>query len=389
MESLWGDWPRDRILEFHAYDYTLRKERNNNIESFLFKNNIVENCLFKKKLQKINTFAKRPSIGNRESLLSKLRKTVVLLEDLIPIRFTREQLQRLDAFKPSVIYTLGASVSVLSATLSLSKKYNIPIVIHFMDNWVEEIQWTDVLFSKTYHKLLLKELMKCIKRSSVGLAISPEMAEAYRNKFHIPFYYLMNCVSIKKEFNHQTTIGNQLKFVYAGGLHMERWKALLDISKTIQKILPGSKMIIYTTKTYSEQYGKMFPLNTFFHEEVDHNKIFNVYEKADILVHAETSNKKLHTFFKYSISTKIPEYLASGKPILFYGPQESGVYQYLKKYNASFLASTPNELPQTIKMILSDSVRNEIIDNECRLSNEMHNIQIVRETLRKSINEVI
>jgi hypothetical protein len=73
-----------------------------------------------------------------------------------------------------------------------------------------------------------------------------------------------------------------------------------------------------------------------------------VYEEADILVHAETERLKDDLYAKYSLTTKLPEYLASNRIFIYYGP--TGIYltEYLSSNDLCFVVTDKNRLQEVI-----------------------------------------
>ena len=118
-----------------------------------------------------------------------------------------------------------------------------------------------------------------------------------------------------------------------------------------------------------------------------HDKIHEVYEKADILVHTEVENPTGNRFFKYSISTKIPEYLATGKNILFYGPKDIGLYQYLQTNNVASCASNINELSDAVNIILENGCDEEMRSRALALVQRNHEVSNSQMLLRKTLAE--
>ena len=59
--------------------------------------------------------------------------------------------------------------------------------------------------------------------------------------------------------------------------------------------------------------------------------------EADILLHVESFNEKMKKYTRLSISTKIPEYLASKRLIIAIGPVDIASIEYLKDNKAALI----------------------------------------------------
>ena len=81
-----------------------------------------------------------------------------------------------------------------------------------------------------------------------------------------------------------------------------------------------------------------------FKDYVPHEKINEVYKDSDVLLHIESFDPKTVEYTKYSMSTKIPEYMAARRPIICYAPNCLAVYRYIEKTGAGISVSTSDEL---------------------------------------------
>jgi glycosyltransferase involved in cell wall biosynthesis len=62
-------------------------------------------------------------------------------------------------------------------------------------------------------------------------------------------------------------------------------------------------------------------------------KKFDVMEKAHCFVIPSSFKEEKHQHYRYSFPTKLPELIASGRPIISYGPQETATNRILKINN--------------------------------------------------------
>lgn len=360
LRSLWQSWPKNNLIEICIDPIT--RENIFNIYSFIPKFNFLRKVallkLFSKTNQQLKKQDTKSKLDNSNiSLKILVRQLLVTIVDSVSVYLSKEQKKKLDKFSPQVIYTLGASVSTLKLAYKISNYYNIPIIFHYMDNWVEHIQWEKNKFLFWYQYLLQKWHKKCLKKSINSIVISPSMKYAYEKKFKKDCFVLMNAVDLKYlKCNNFKPNKNNRHFVYAGGLHLQRWLALRDVAEVLKEIKMNDVLDIYT-KNKGEEYKEHFKgLPVVFHEAISHEKIKEIYESADVLVHAEIKNDILLGYFLYSISTKIPEYLATGKPVLFYGPKNMGLYSYLQDNKVAFLAEQKNELYEVIAMLSNEVI---------------------------------
>ena len=116
------------------------------------------------------------------------------------------------------------------------------------------------------------------------------------------------------------------------------------------------------------------------------NKLTKYIKKQ---VHTEIESEKLKGFFKYSISTKIPEYLATGKPILFYGPRDMKLFEYLLQNQAALMASTKEELYVCVERLTSEENFTKMCENARCLAERNHCASKNQKALHNAIESVV
>lgn len=291
-------------------------------------------------------------------IVSDLRQFVALQTDLSRICLTKKDMQEIRAFAPEVIYTLGGGVASLKMAYRLSRKLRIPIVMHFMDNWRHCIQWEENPLLKHYKKQLRGYCNRCYQRSNGCIAISPKMAEVYTEETGIPHSTVMNAVNVSDFYTAPRPGDGVFRFVYAGGLHLGREKGLYRIAEAIREVAAeknkAAEFLIYTSPENIAAYQDAFREfeEVRFLPAVPHDGIRKVFAGADFLVHTESNDLMKNEFFRYSISTKIPEYLASGRPVLFFGPSDIYLYTFLTEAGVAVTAPDADALSREIASAL-------------------------------------
>ncbi|USK38701.1 hypothetical protein LIS77_22920 [Cytobacillus firmus] len=297
--------------------------------------------------------------GNSKSVSKKenIKTFVRGLLDISPIFFSNETLKIIDHFKPDVIYTMGSTISVLKTARFLSKRYDSKIVLHFMDNWRETLYSNSKLMRP--FKITLNRWIEKVENSNFsGLVISNKMAREYTKLSNKKYYTLMNCVQ-DVPYKNPTTNQNQTRiFTYTGGLHLNRWKELVLMEKCLRELKENGqqvKLYIYTSRNDKEKYSDLFNEDiTVFKDYLPHNKVYLAYKEADILVHIESFEPDIVQFTKYSLSTKIPEYMSSGRPILCLAPSTLAVSEYINEVKAGIAVGNYNDLLCASKRLVND-----------------------------------
>jgi glycosyltransferase involved in cell wall biosynthesis len=77
---------------------------------------------------------------------------------------------------------------------------------------------------------------------------------------------------------------------------------------------------------------------------------------ADILVHVESFRPEIRRYIRYSVSTKIPQYLAAGRPVLGVGPAEVASMAHIRSARAGIVvgADDPDALVGPLTRLCRD-----------------------------------
>lgn len=198
IRNIFSKWPKTNIFEIYRYT----KQNNTphiNINSQIIPiESLPVNQLFKHMLkQELNNTEKKTFQVPRKSnsLKAHLRRFFKYFsESIFYLRKSSSLMERIKFFKPEAIYTVGESLFTLKASLFLAKRFQIPIVIHYMDNWRETI-YPNENMSKILYQLFQHNLRRVESKSSGGLVISPKMKREYSNiNPNITYRVLLNSV---------------------------------------------------------------------------------------------------------------------------------------------------------------------------------------------------
>jgi len=298
-----------------------------------------------------------------ESFWRKMNSVFSFVREIVPCWIPVKDFRQIGAFQPEVIYTLGADIRLFRMCRYLSDRLGIPIVVHNMDDFYN-MKFTrrgkpNLIRSLAMQKLR-SEYIKVYQRSIQSLAIGPKMKCEYENEFKIPFDWVMNCVDYEQDVVHVPNKDVKL-IIFSGGLHMGRNEVLKKIAEQIENT--RYKLEIYTSNSEVEKYKESFAQyeNTKISAYVERQEMFNNISRADMLLHVESSKDEYIRYFRLSMSTKIPEYLISCKPIICVGSQEIGTVNFLKETGAAVICENAEEVVEAIDSITSIEERERLV----------------------------
>lgn len=150
-----------------------------------------------------------------------------------------------------------------------------------------------------------------------------------------------------------------LKFVYTGSLLIGRGKTLSVVADAINQVNNESgeknaELYVYSQTTpTNEVLDHINKESAHFCGSVQHQKIPGILKDADVVIFAEALHGKEANIAKLSFSTKITDYLSSGKCILAIGKENIAPIDYFRRNKAALIASCDEEIIERVHEILA------------------------------------
>ena len=359
LSNLFGEVPPERLMFFHRdVDYdddSLFVEKRLNWRWLRFNLfNSIE--LFARWVVACLVFFKKPSLKDFKGILIQS----------CYFYFPRDVDQQVKEFSPDVLYAWCSDILWIKTIKSVAARYNIPYVIHFMDNHVD-LTPKLALEAATF-PIFKRNLAKLVKKSAVLFTISESMGESYQKRWDKPFEVYHGLIESNKWPlpNVRPVDNDSFKVVFTGSIEQGQLLGLKDIAVALDKLIDKGiniKLILYLTPVYAQSIK--FSLGSFRCVEIkshpDFSSLRNELLKADLLVLAFGFDEQTINYYRYSFATKIVPYMLSGRPILVYGPDEIEPVKYAIKGGwASIVREHDVELLfNTIKKLISDKNERE------------------------------
>jgi len=399
LSNIFKGWDIERIANVYFTDRSAKKSE--------------DICT---KFYRLNRFANLPALGLRVLMLPILKRNIKMeLPHIVPLSASEKSFQKkmllnylagaelspliisgslwkwVKEYNPDMIYSMLGNGRVIKLTNLIASKANKPILPHFTDDWPDCIytqnEWMGVARTIFNH-----ELQKLFSRSKHGLCISDQMTKEYIKRYKIPFTTVLNCVEDDffvppQQLNTET---EPIVFVFTGWLHLNRWKSLLEIAEAIEAINKNgfnAQLHIYCPEvnraSFSEKFNHL--RSTRFMGSVSSAQVSEVLRLASVLVHVESFKENIIQYTKLSLSTKIPQYMASNKPILAYGPSQLASIQHIVNTNAGYAITSNNrdEMKKKIQTLIENKeLRLSFANNGYIFAKENHSQSKTHERLR-------
>lgn len=257
----------------------------------------------------------------------------------------------LNDFSPDIVFfcagDTGFAYDIVSYVL---ERTCAKLTTYITDDYVLPRRTASVLW-RLRKDIIFKKMNITISRGNLLITISEQMRKTYNELFEKDSIVALNMTESMKIENFTSEIkeNNILKLIYAGGLHFKRYETLSLLANAIDRYNKNSSekkafLSIYSTGAPSKKELDRLNIEgaSEFLGGLDSKELKIKLNESDIPVHVESFDLKSIESTRLSISTKIPEYLSLGKPILAIGPSDVASMMYLK--DVAFCIVKPNDI---------------------------------------------
>lgn len=286
----------------------------------------------------------------------------------------RKALDFARTFKPEVLYVycLGNHLVYVDLARSLAKKLGVPMVIHVMDDWPALHQRGIGTVGNASAAKLNRLWIQTFREASVCLGISETMRNLYQERYGIDFIPVANGIDFDQPVpareSYERDDSRPFQFHYFGGLSEQKeYQSLQEVARAIHSLHEEGlevELHIHTSEAWTAQLGAILAScpEVKTHPMVDNEEYPIALAQADALVIALNFDETSRLYLGVSIQNKIPEYMASGTPILAYGHESIPSIEYAK--NDDWALTVTQQDPEVLK----DAIRKLVVEPTLRES---------------------
>ena len=304
------------------------------------------------------------------------------------------------SFDPDVVYFRPHDHPVYFHEFALCAidALGVPLVTHLMDDWPARAG-SPGLFAKG---TLVRRLPEVLARSAVRLSICEAMSKAFETRYGVPFQAIANGVepadwqALDGERATRRASTEPLLTRYVGGLADDMGlRSLTDVAEVVDKLHGelGVRLEIHTTRTWKAKADAVFGRfrGVSVHEAgISEESYRKLLMGCHLLLIAYNFDARSIVYVCYSMANKMPECLASGVPILAYGPMAIATVAYLAEHRVAEVVTTRESalLEATLRRFTGDPDYGRTLGAQGRaFAFERHPAKAVRELLHASLSE--
>lgn len=236
---------------------------------------------------------------------------------------------------------------------------------------------------------LRKQVRRLVKQCSHILAISPKMKEECDKEFGVNSIIMTKPLRATSMSNYQYN-GGIIRLLYTGSLVIGRDMVMKSVAKAVDRINEDRSLMqldIYTNTAVNEVYKD--EINSYkgckLHGAIPQSQVFVEQEHSDVLIFCESLGKGCNVA-RLSFSTKITDYLSSGRCIMAIGPIDNSSIEYFTNEDAALVCSCEEDIYNLLKkMIDNNGLIEEYAEKSCRCGRKNHNAETLNEKLKEII----
>ena len=260
----------------------------------------------------------------------------------------------LDEVNPDVLFMpIYPVVYMAKLQKYIAKRTGKPVVGYLADDNFSYKICGNNLFALIHRFWLRKHTTALIKSCDKLFVIVPKTKSECKELFGKESDYLTKAIDFSKVSFEEHKVSFPLKMTYAGKLIIGRDKALMKIAEAVSQINKDKVKIlfdVYAPGSPSEEFMKAFSgKGCRFMGSVDKDELEKIQKEYDILVFAESLDKKHFNAARLSFSTKITEYFKSGRCIFALGSSEIGPMDYLIKEDAAVVVTDYKDIESKLR----------------------------------------
>lgn len=296
----------------------------------------------------------------------------------------------LDREKPTCIFLApGYAKMIYDIALRISKDRHIPLVTYVCDDYYF-IKSPPSLAGKRWLKLLRRKIEATMRQSAFLITISDGLREQYQKAFGLPAMKIMTGA----EWPLAETPRLEEKPVsisYFGNLSCRRHVALRDVGEALlslnQRMNTSYVLNVYTADRDPELLSALSGLPTVrLCGFVTGEALRNAVCASSLLLHVEAFDEQSVDLVKYSISTKIADSLASGIPLVAYGPAEVASMKHLAEHDCAITCTSRDSLAETLTVAFNrEDIRTNTARQALKVAQVYHDRQVNSRKLRQAL----
>ena len=273
----------------------------------------------------------------------------------------------LDEKSPDVIFFVaGDSGFSYNIVKHIATRYKARLVTYITDDYIMP-RSREKLIDKIRRCYIRRKMLSCISTSDAYFTVSGIMQKEYAELTGKESKIIMNMTPplLDESLNTAYSDCERRVMIYTGSLYYGRDGVLGRIAEAAEKYNLSCveekekvEIKIYSNSTVTEEGKAVFERECCrFCGSLNPTELKEAFNSADVLLFVESFDPLMQEKTRYSLSTKVPEYMSVRKPIFAVGPSGIGSIDYLS--DVAFCAFSEDEIEKVLFEMLASRERCE------------------------------
>ncbi len=306
---------------------------------------------------------------------------------------TQELIRWLDEFAPEAVFFQGSNYPFAYDIVQwICQRYQCKLLLQLTDDYTY-VPHPWLPLSWLFHFRYMKRLRLGIARAERVYAISPAMQTEYAQRFDMRNIGLAaNCIDMPT-YTQEDGRRAPLRLLYAGGVHIQRWQNLYALGQALKALRQEgleAELVIYTPQPLPDALRAKLTMEPVmrYGGSLSPTELAQAMADANVLVMVESFAKSARKVTRLSLSTKIPEYMAAGRCMLAYGPQDVSSIRYIRDHDAGVVisATRPEEMLAQMRRLFDPDLRFRMVQNALRTAQENHRRDALQHEIWRQVN---
>lgn len=300
--------------------------------------------------------------GNLKRMVRELVWTIGRWDKQEIVAYARE-------FNPDIIFApCYGNHYMQRLTVMVHNSLDVPVVSYISDDFYTNKQFKFSPLFWLNHFLIRRRTRKTFKHYSLVYTMTDEQKEQCERDFGARMKVLRKSGHFKEKYE-KNQVGSPIRFVYAGGIYLNRWKTLGTLAEAMRRInANGVKMVldVYTNNPLDAQMHQAINDGTTarVHKAVSMAELMDIYHQSDVALHVEAFDVSNRHVVRMSFSTKIVDCMDSGCAVMVICDEKQAGGSYLRRNGCAICI---NDLAQ-IEPVLRDIIEHpeQLVDIQHR-----------------------
>ena len=189
---------------------------------------------------------------------------------------------------------------------------------------------------------------------------------------------------------------DHVRILYSGRIGIGITESLIEIAEVICIMnKEGFKIKLYIQSPSSDPEVRSRLQNfdcIVLNPVVEYSRLPYIFSQADFLVIANDFHKEGIDFLRFSMPTKVTEYMVSGTPVLIYAPSETAVSRFFEENQCGCCVGeqNPEKLRKAIELMISDEeYRKQLSHKAVTLAKDLFDANKVQKEFQQLLIKLI